>query len=520
KEGTEQWREGLPLLRINREVVKRQGAEPFRCGNLFAGSLLNLAPDTRYEVRLILSDPDGGRSEKRLMAATRGEPLFVNGKRQLHLYPPGYSGPRNEPGFEDLHTAMRDCRAGDVILLHAGTYPGNFRLSASGTVENPIVFRAAGDGEAIVAGTDGNELVFDVQGRHHVWFERLVIRNGSTAIKANGSRGLVVRRCRIEEVNNGVISYASNAADWFIADNVITGRVEKWYPRRESSDTAISCAGSGHVISHNRIRRFWDGISTANCGVIPAEFATAGQPPQMAIDIDHNDISEMLDDGIETDDTLHNIRVLENRLMNVHTGLSVQPHLGGPLYLIRNAIYNTTYTPLKLHNHPTGVLIFHNTWMGADQGLESWPPTWRNATLRNNLIIGARGYAIETGSPDPHTTLDYNGWRQADPSHLIKWSTDAGASWSRFESLAAFQKATGHETHGLTIDYGDFLQAAAPLKGETYPVSVIDLRLRPESRSIDAGIRLPMINDDFSGHAPDMGSYEAGKPLPVYGPRE
>jgi hypothetical protein len=33
------------------------------------------------------------------------------------------------------------------------------------------------------------------------------------------------------------------------------------------------------------------------------------------------------------------------------------------------------------------------------------------------------------------------------------------------------------------------------------------------------GHKLPNINDDFRGAGPDMGAYEAGDPLPHYGPR-
>jgi hypothetical protein len=36
---------------------------------------------------------------------------------------------------------------------------------------------------------------------------------------------------------------------------------------------------------------------------------------------------------------------------------------------------------------------------------------------------------------------------------------------------------------------------------------------------VDKGVRLPNVNDDFTGQAPDLGALETGKPLPVYGPR-
>ncbi len=64
--GASQWRRALPLLRMDGERVS--GPRPhfgdrssytFTAPNMFAGSLLNLAPDTAYEARFALRDPDG-----------------------------------------------------------------------------------------------------------------------------------------------------------------------------------------------------------------------------------------------------------------------------------------------------------------------------------------------------------------------------------------------------------------------------------------------------------------------------
>ena len=38
--------------------------------------------------------------------------------------------------------------------------------------------------------------------------------------------------------------------------------------------------------------------------------------------------------------------------------------------------------------------------------------------------------------------------------------------------------------------------------------------------AVDAGIRLPGVNDDFTGRAPDLGAYERDRPVPHYGPRD
>jgi hypothetical protein len=37
--------------------------------------------------------------------------------------------------------------------------------------------------------------------------------------------------------------------------------------------------------------------------------------------------------------------------------------------------------------------------------------------------------------------------------------------------------------------------------------------------AVDAGIRLPNVNDRYTGKAPDLGCYELGEPPPHYGPR-
>lgn len=47
----------------------------------------------------------------------------------------------------------------------------------------------------------------------------------------------------------------------------------------------------------------------------------------------------------------------------------------------------------------------------------------------------------------------------------------------------------------------------------------MDFRLKPSSPAIDAGIELPSITDRFTGKAPDIGAFEAARPLPQYGPR-
>jgi len=92
----------------------------------------------------------------------------------------------------------------------------------------------------------------------------------------------------------------------------------------------------------------------------------------------------------------------------------------------------------------------------------------------------------------------------------------------RFKTLTALAAATGQESHGIEVDY-DIFENVRPPDPKTphavYRAGDLDFRLKPGSKAVDAGVRLPNVNDDFSGTAPDLGAYELGKPLPVLGPR-
>src|SRR5260370_16853672 len=72
---------------------------------MFAGSILDLEPDTAYEARFVMSDPDGflGQNSKTVTKAvtvrTRPEPKPYSGGPVFHVYPTVYKGAKIEPAF-------------------------------------------------------------------------------------------------------------------------------------------------------------------------------------------------------------------------------------------------------------------------------------------------------------------------------------------------------------------------------------------------------------------------------------
>ena len=76
KAGESAWRAGLPMLRMGGERIYSESRVDVVVPNMFGGSVLDLEPDTAYEVRLTLADPDGvaGEGSRTMTVRTRPEP--------------------------------------------------------------------------------------------------------------------------------------------------------------------------------------------------------------------------------------------------------------------------------------------------------------------------------------------------------------------------------------------------------------------------------------------------------------
>jgi hypothetical protein len=334
KAGTTEWRTALPLLRIGGERIYAESRVDVVLPPMFAGSVLDLEPDTAYEVRLLLSDPDGVKGDGRRVVTvrTRAEPMPAADGRVFHVYPHGFKGTKTEPSFEGLMCAYHfwcagtdwatsgrpRVQPGDTLLVHAGTYrynryeytnnaavnrsvplDGTYYLTAKGTAEKPIAIKAAGDGDVIFDG-GGNFAVFDVRAADYTYFEGLTIRNAEYGILAGtqfvvGAKGLTVKRSRFENVGSGIFTNFAGSSNFYIADNTFLGRNDPkhligwagdalWakfngvdgqvFPPKMASYVAVKLYGPGHVVAYNSIVDFHDGINIETYGNPDGSVAT------------------------------------------------------------------------------------------------------------------------------------------------------------------------------------------------------------------------------------------------------
>jgi hypothetical protein len=507
KAGAAAWKKGAPLFRVEKEFRK-----DVPDGWMFAGSLVLLEPGTAYEIKLKLSDPDGGSAEKTLKASTLAEPELPAAAPVRHVAPGngGGTGSAADP-FKGLAEAESKARPGDLLLIHGGSYPGVFSVRKSGEAGKPIVWRGAGDGEALIGGPEAAKEGIRADGLHDVWFERLVVRNKDYGLTAHESAGIVVRRCRFERVKNGIYN-GRNPRDttrgWWLSDNVLEG-VSAW-PRPggkldENEWRGIQITGTGHVIAWNRVSRFKDAIDT-----FPSVRCAA-------IDIHNNDLSELNDDGVELDFSERNVRCFENRIVNVECGISLQPVLGGPAYVFRNAIYNAANEPFKMHVHPSGVLFYHNTSVRKGMATQLFTPDKvRRCVSRNNLFAGTTGpFAFENTATMIDCDFDYDGFAGGPWSLFLKWNE------ARYPTVEEARTKAPVYRHAVKIDPATlFASGVQPPVDALRPADrAVDLRLKPGAAAVDAGEPLPGFNDGFAGKAPDLGAFELGQELPLYGPR-
>ncbi len=387
KVGDQQWRKSLPLMRQQREQIgvapgpgAATDAEPryplfkYTAANMFTGSILNIDPDTSYECRFTLADPDGvtGTNIKTVTVHTRKEPMPAEGGKTYHVYPVDWNKPKQQPAFTGLMAAYYMGSAhfdyenafpprvepGDVILVHAGLYVGDrqhymngaprpgylalgnlfdgtYYLTQSGTAEKPIVIKAAGDGEVIFDGA-GCQTFFNLMGANYNYFEGITFRNTNVAFLLGikgiaGSSGFTLKHSKIYDVGRVVQADWSGSKNFYIADNIMIGRHDpnkmmSWtgaiwskfpdYPELLLSEYAVKVYGQGHVVAYNYVANWHDGIDVATYGTPDGAPNDIPDRVPLAIDFYNNDIFNMGDNCFETDGGARNIRVFRNRCFN------------------------------------------------------------------------------------------------------------------------------------------------------------------------------------------------------------
>jgi len=180
-------------------------------------------------------------------------------------------------------------------------------------------------------------------------------------------------------------------------------------------------------------------------------------------------------------------------------------------------MYNLIYGAYKFRRYSEGDVVMHNTVVKIGSGMggnDSMDYAW----FRNNVAIGGPVGETKWGGYGPGKP---SGAEIYKPGEHCSFDYDAvgvfGVQYTATIGEEPFSEVEKHGIENITIEE-TFQNVQFPV----HPVpekKMQDLRPGKGARIIDAALRIPNINDNYTGAAPDCGAYEYGQELPHYGPR-
>jgi hypothetical protein len=204
--------------------------------------------------------------------------------------------------------------------------------------------------------------------------------------------------------------------------------------------------------------------------------------------------------------------------------MSLQPIYGGPAYVLRNVGLNIPDEQIKLKSLggtdlPSGVLVWHNTWVSPEIALNLQTPIEQfHFRIENNLFVGPETPAsrtVEWTAIVTDAVFDYDGYYPDDGY----WFGRVGGANRSYATLAEAQ-AAGVEVNGVVLSLPIFEDAfVGPAGDGTARSDPGRFGLAAGSNAIDRGRDIEGINSRHAGAGPDLGAWERGCAEPVYGPR-
>jgi len=513
--------------------------------NNMAGSLFGLKADTRYDVRITLTDPDGvtGANPQTIQVTTKPDFSIPLATRTLTVASSGAD-------FTRIQNAVNAALPGDEIVVSPGTY-GAFSVTGVTATENtPLVIRASDPGDRpVISGNGSASDVVDIQQSLHIIIDGFEVRGAASSgvgVNLQASAHIVVQNSYIHD--NGRYNILISQSDSFsggvteggyhlIQDNVIAdtdytpcgGASNSPCPNQTYYGIRMdNNPGAANVVRRNEIYGHVDNATVCgdegrdgarslpeNAGNVLA--LTGGTDNRgwtnHNLDFYDNDMYEAKDDDIEADGICVNARLFRNHFGDAQNPISISPSMPGPYFFVRNivdgvwgeaAIKMNTAGPSS-DNPIRNLFFYHNTVARTNSGtlINLWYDVpgdhnvpVKNIVFRNNVFWNMNGGAATNcnNRGQEHPQFDFNLWYTPTVgSNIFCWWN--GSQTLSAQTLDEFRLISGQESNGLFSEPG-------------LDVDLMPLNSPGASAVVDAGAIIAGINDDYAGNAPDIGAYE------------
>jgi len=457
----------------------------------YRGSVVNLKPNTTYEIQLSLA---GTKTATSITVTTWRENFPI--ARTVHLP----SGALRKP-----YTIAQSGTAQGYVM-YTSARDGRRTIDVANQSENCIKVRAS---YVILRGLTLKGARRDgilIQDAHDVIIEENDIsgwgrknRYGFGVNEDAGIKGLGQLQ-RIVIQRNKIHHPRYDSSNW--EERNVEGR----HPGGPQGIVFHENAGN-HVIRYNEI--YSDEDHCFNDGMGHWEnFSTNGFPGPDT-DVYGNLVMNVWDDALEIEGGGRNVRVWGNYLDQTFVGIGTATCSVGPLYVFRNVMARSRRAPGNTDTTARGVFgklgdkgrygvgrqyWFHNTvlqptrpgakWpLGVVTCLAAWGGPFTETVSYNNIwhtYTNRRGKSIWAGNTSRKNTFDHD---------LCS------------NRVLAYEGAEPHRTKGVPV----YAPGNGPVSG-----SGGMYQLATSSPGYDAGVAIPNFNDNHEGAAPDVGAHEAG----------
>ena len=374
--------------------------------------------------------------------------------------------------WQTLQKAVNSAKAGDVIIVKAGTYNqgANMFGLTGGTQSNPITIEAdpnATPGSVIVThcattGTNADAAAFNVESTGTWVIEGFTI-NSDGSMQKSGIRVATANYCQILDntVNRAFTGiFVSGATSTLIQGNLCENSTDQ-------HGIYISLNTNGTIVRGNTLTgNNWDGLHM-NC--------LNGSPNQNAIVEDNviygNNLAGMDLEGISN-------ATIRNNIIYGNTKHGITIHS-----------QDQTNTPATMNNTFVNNTIVNNGMFGIQmQSADTQETIFNNIILCSNTTYGSIGVS---GNPSGLVS-DYN---------IVSdnFSTTLGTSQMTF---ASWKSSTGNDAHSIIGSMSVFTSSsnfhlksgsiaidagAASVNGKNAPASDFDGNSRPQGSGYDIG---------------------------------